>query len=69
MIASALALAAAIAVSGGLFARRALLLTRLVRMGTRSGIERWDDVPERLRAGGGRRARPAQAAAAADARG
>ena len=45
MIASALALAAAIAVAGGLFARRALLLTRLVRMGRPAGIERADDVP------------------------
>ena len=43
--ASALALAAALAVCGGLFARRALLLVRLVRMGKPSGIERADDVP------------------------
>ncbi len=50
MIASALALAAAIAVAGGLFARRALLLTRLVRMGRPAGIERADDVPQRVRA-------------------
>ena len=49
MIASAIALAAAIAVAGGLFARRALLLTRLVRMGRPSGIDRTDAVPERLR--------------------
>ncbi len=49
MIASAIALAAAIAVAGGLFARRALLLTRLVRMGRPAGIGRADDVPERLR--------------------
>ena len=44
-----LALAVALAVSGFLFARRALLLTRLVRMGHAPGIERRDDVPERLR--------------------
>ena len=50
MIASALALAAAIAVAGGLFARRALLLTRLVRMGRPAGIDRADDVPQRVRA-------------------
>ncbi len=49
MIASAIALAVAIAVAGGLFARRALLLTRLVRMGRPSGIDRTDAVPERLR--------------------
>ena len=45
----ALALAVALAVSGFLFARRVLLLTRLVRMGQASGIERRDDVPDRLR--------------------
>jgi Fe-S oxidoreductase len=50
VIASAFALAAAIAVAGGLFARRALLLGRLVRMGRPTGIERRDDVPERVRA-------------------
>jgi Fe-S oxidoreductase len=49
MIASALALAAAIAVAGALFARRVLLLSRLVRMGRPPGIERSGDVPERLR--------------------
>jgi Fe-S oxidoreductase len=49
VIASALALAAAVIVAGGLFARRALLLTRLVRMGRPSGIERSGDVPDRLR--------------------
>jgi len=49
MIASALALAAAIAVAGALFARRVLLLSRLVRMGRPSGIDRTDDVPERVR--------------------
>jgi Fe-S oxidoreductase len=50
VIASATALAAAIAIAGTLFARRALLLTRLVRMGRASGIDRADDVPDRLRA-------------------
>ncbi|HET8756888.1 MAG TPA: 4Fe-4S dicluster domain-containing protein [Solirubrobacteraceae bacterium] len=50
MIASALALAAAVAVAGGLFARRVLLLARLVRMGRPPGIDRSGDVPERLRA-------------------
>jgi Fe-S oxidoreductase len=50
VIASAVALAAAIAVAGGLFARRVLLLTRLVRMARPSGIERTDDVPERVQA-------------------
>jgi Fe-S oxidoreductase len=50
VIASALALAAAIAVAGGLFARRVWLLARLVRMGRPPGIERADDVPERVRA-------------------
>ena len=47
--ASALALAAALAVCGGLFARRARLLYRLLRMGRPPGIERSGDVPERLR--------------------
>jgi Fe-S oxidoreductase len=50
VIASALALAAAVAVAGGLFARRVLLLARLVRMGRPPGIDRSGDVPERLRA-------------------
>jgi Fe-S oxidoreductase len=50
VIASALALAAAIAVAGTLFARRVLLLSRLVRMGRPPGIDRTDDVPERVRA-------------------
>ena len=45
----ALALIVALAVSGFLFARRVLLLSRLVRMGHASGIERRDDVPDRLR--------------------
>ncbi len=49
-IASALGLAAVLAVCGGLFARRAGLLVRLVRMGKPSGIDRGDAVPERLRA-------------------
>jgi Fe-S oxidoreductase len=50
VIASALALAAAIAVAGTLFARRVLLLSRLVRMARPAGIERTGDVPERVRA-------------------
>jgi Fe-S oxidoreductase len=50
VIASAVALAAAIAVAGGLFARRVLLLTRLMRMARPPGIERTDDVPERVQA-------------------
>ena len=50
MIASALALAITIAVAGGLFGRRVWLLARLVRMGRPPGIERADDVPERVRA-------------------
>ena len=50
MIASAIALAAAIAVSATLFGRRVWLLLRLVRMGAAPGIERADDVPDRLRA-------------------
>jgi Fe-S oxidoreductase len=49
VIASALALAAAIAVAGTLFARRALLLSRLVRMGRPAGIDRTGDRPERVR--------------------
>jgi Fe-S oxidoreductase len=49
VIAGALALAAAIALSFGLFARRAILLGRLLRMGHAPGIERADDVPDRLR--------------------
>ena len=44
----ALALAVALAVSGFLFARRVLLLSRLVRMGHAPGIERSGDVPQRL---------------------
>jgi Fe-S oxidoreductase len=48
-VVSALGLAAALGVSGALFARRAALLTRLVRMGKPSGIDRGDAVPERLR--------------------
>jgi Fe-S oxidoreductase len=50
VIASALALAAAIAVAGALFARRVVLLVRLVRMGRPPGIDRNDDVPDRARA-------------------
>ena len=49
-MASAAALAAAVAVCGALFARRVRLLYRLVRMGSQPGIERSDDVPARLRA-------------------
>ncbi|HEY7381756.1 MAG TPA: heterodisulfide reductase-related iron-sulfur binding cluster [Gaiella sp.] len=45
--ASAVLLAAALVIAGGLFARRALLLVRLVRMGTPAA--RLDDVPGRLR--------------------
>ena len=45
----ALALAVALAVSGFLFARRVLLLSRLVRMGHAPGIGRSGDVPDRLR--------------------
>ena len=44
-----LALAVALAVSVGLFARRVGLLVRLLRMGHAPGIERHDDVPDRLR--------------------
>ncbi|HEX5619941.1 MAG TPA: heterodisulfide reductase-related iron-sulfur binding cluster [Solirubrobacteraceae bacterium] len=50
MIASALALAAATAVAGALFARRVLLLSRLVRMGRPAGIDRTDDIADRLQA-------------------
>jgi len=49
MIVNALALAAAVALAGGLFARRAWLLARLVRMGKRPGIAREDRVGDRLR--------------------
>ena len=48
MIAGA-ALAVAVAVSFGLFARRARLLARLLKLGRPPGIRRDDDVPERLR--------------------
>src|SRR3981081_862262 len=44
----AIALAAAAIVSGGLFARRANLLYRLIRMG--QPLARFDDVPGRVRA-------------------
>jgi Fe-S oxidoreductase len=44
---SAVLLAVALTVSGGLFARRALLLVRLVRMGR--PVERFDDMPGRIR--------------------
>ena len=47
MLIGALALAAALAVSGVLFARRAKLLVDLVRMG--KPAERFDDVPGRVR--------------------
>ena len=43
----AVALAAALAVCGGLFARRAKLLVDLVRMG--KPVERFDDLPQRAR--------------------
>ena len=46
---SAAALAVALAVAGTLFARRALLLVRLVRMGRPPGIDRTDDVRGRVR--------------------
>jgi Fe-S oxidoreductase len=46
-VVSALALAAVLVVAGGLFARRALLLTGLVRMG--KPVARFDDVPARVR--------------------
>jgi len=48
-IASGLGLLAAFALFGGVFARRAQLLVRLIRMGKPSGIERADDVPNRVR--------------------
>src|SRR5262249_10913815 len=47
VLAGALGLAVLLAVSGGLFARRALFLTRLVRLG--KPVDRRDDVPARLR--------------------
>ncbi len=47
MLVGALALAAALTVSGVLFARRAHLLVDLVRMG--KPTERFDDVPRRVR--------------------
>ncbi len=50
MIASAIALAAAIAASATLFGHRVWLLWRLVRLGAAPGIARADDVPDRLRA-------------------
>jgi Fe-S oxidoreductase len=46
-VVGALALAAAIAVSGGLFARRAQFLVRLLRLG--KPVDRTDDVPRRAR--------------------
>jgi Fe-S oxidoreductase len=46
-LASALALAAVVLAAGGLFARRAYLLARLVRMG--QPVARFDDVPRRAR--------------------
>jgi Fe-S oxidoreductase len=48
-IVSALALAAALATAGTLFAGRARLLAGLLRMGKPSGIDRADDVPQRVR--------------------
>jgi len=48
-LASATALAAALAVAGALFARRARLLLRLLRMGKPPGIARDDAVRDRLR--------------------
>ena len=45
----ALGLVAALGLFGGIFARRARLLVRLVRMGKPSGIERADELPARLR--------------------
>ena len=42
-----MALAAGLVVAGGLFARRALLLTSLVRMG--KPVDRFDDLPRRVR--------------------
>src|SRR4051794_35887938 len=49
-LASAVALAGLLGVTGGLFATRARLLMRLVRMGRPPGLSRDDHVPERLRA-------------------
>src|SRR5918994_6732753 len=49
MILSAVALAAALALATGLFARRVWLLARLVRMGKPAGIDRRDRVPDRVR--------------------
>jgi Fe-S oxidoreductase len=46
-VASSLALACAVAIAGGLFARRALLLARIVRMG--APTQRLDDLPGRVR--------------------
>jgi Fe-S oxidoreductase len=48
-LASAAALAAALAVAGTLFARRSRLLVRLLRMGKPPGIARGDAVPDRVR--------------------
>ena len=48
-LASAAALAAALAVAGTLFARRARLLVRLLRMGRPPGIARDDAVRDRVR--------------------
>jgi Fe-S oxidoreductase len=48
-LASAVALAAALAVAGSLFARRARLLVRLLRMGKPPGIARADALPDRVR--------------------
>ena len=62
----ALALAALLAVSGTLFARRAKLLVDLVRLG--KPVDRFDDVPKRRRERGRDRARPAEAAPAARSR-
>jgi Fe-S oxidoreductase len=47
-VASLLALLAAAAVCGGLFARRTRLLVRLVRMGHEPGIDRHDDLQQRV---------------------
>src|SRR5207342_1780475 len=44
---SAVALLAVLGIAGTLFARRALLLTRLVRMG--KPVQRFDDIPRRAR--------------------
>jgi Fe-S oxidoreductase len=48
-VAGAVALAIVLAIAGTLFARRVLLLVRLVRMGRASGIDRTGDVPLRAR--------------------